>query len=123
MQLSTFIGVVLALVAVLEAILLGVMVAKWRKFSKITNGGQLLADIQAFDDAGSIEDQQVMLVASCERFRRAQMLWINESQERFPELDAAESQMRRDRAAQLATAWGEVYVLSAGFYRRWKMRE
>lgn len=118
MQATIIIGLLLALGAVVNATLLGLVVIKQRKFDRQTNGGQLVADLRAFDDCQTPEEQTAALIATCEHFRRAQMMWINEA----AEAKDAHNLERQHRAEELARAWGEVYVLSCAFYRRWEIR-
>lgn len=118
MQPTIIIGLLLALGAVVNATLLGLVVLKQRKFDRQTNGGQLVAELSAFDDCKTPDEQTAALIATCEHFRRAQMMWINQA----AEARDARNLEQQQKAEELARAWGEVYVLSCAFYRRWEIR-
>lgn len=119
MQTQTLVGLFLAFATVINVFLLGIIVLKQRKFDRQTNCGQFVAAINAIDDAQTPEEARQILVASCEHFRRAQMMWIDESKEAH---DSGNLPRFYD-ADKLSAAWGEVYVRSCAFYRRWDIRK
>lgn len=118
MQIQTIVGLFLAFATLVNIVLLGLLAHKQRKFDRLTNGGQFVAELSAFDDCKTPAEQTAALIATCENFRRAQMMWINQAAEARDACNLEQQQ----KAEELARAWGEVYVLSCAFYRRWEIR-
>lgn len=110
MKPDFFLYLAVPLMLFLQVLLLGFIVLRVRRQPDLMDN---LCDLPP-------EERRAHLVAQCEHFRKMNLYWIDEAHAATNHLQP--DPVRAQKASELAALWADVYVLSAGFYRRWEMK-